>query len=167
MRKVRQCPTTLATMECPRPGGMISTVKSWLHLIVTVELEKMGRLCKKVCLSLPALAHRYPLSRLSMRHQSWPCRFNSLGIWVVGLDPHPTLGPFCDGPELRHKTSLPTYQMLGRFCRWIKMQNCHVRRTDVVNLYIRWLCSHQVPNGFLSGSQMFLKFPMHFLTRSQ
>jgi hypothetical protein len=103
MRKVRQCPTALATMECPRPGGMIPTVRSWLHLIVTVGLEKMGRLCKRVCVSLPALAHRYSSSRPSVRHQSWPCRFNSLGIWVVGLDPHPTPGPFCDGPELRHR----------------------------------------------------------------
>jgi len=36
---------------------------------------------------------------------------------------------------------LPTYQMLGRFCRWIKMQNCRVRqtntRTDYLNLYKR------------------------------
>ncbi len=63
----------------------------------------MGRLCKRVCLSLPALAHRCPSSRPSVRRQSWPCRFNSLGIWVVGLDPHPTPGPFCDGPELRHR----------------------------------------------------------------
>jgi len=52
MRKVRQCPTALATMECPRPGGMIPTVKLWLHLIVTVGLEKMGRLCNRMCVSL-------------------------------------------------------------------------------------------------------------------
>jgi len=72
--------------------------------------------------SLPALAHRYPSSRSSVRRQSWPCRFNSLGIWVVGLDPHPTPGPFCDGPEL-----------------------CH-GRTDIVNLYIS-LCLSLAPRS--------------------
>jgi len=57
MRKVRQCPTALAIMECLKPGGMIPTVRSWLHLIVTVGLEKMGRLCKRMCVSFSPPLH--------------------------------------------------------------------------------------------------------------
>ncbi len=83
MRKVRQCPTALATMECPRPGGMIPTVRSWLHLIVTVGLEKMGRLCKRVCVSLSLPSH------IGTRRLARPCVVNlghaGLTLWESGL----------------------------------------------------------------------------------
>ncbi len=156
MRKVRQCPT-----ECPRPGGMIPTVRSWLHLIVTVGLEKMGRLCKRVCLSLPALAHRCPSSRPSVRRQSWPCRFNSLGIWVVGLDPHPTPGPFCDGPELRHRRSEFIYKICSiphclsfheYFCYnchkfpWLSIVKCVEQLVFWPLSSKQWMCSQHFKN---------------------
>jgi hypothetical protein len=82
MRKVRKCPTALATMECPRPGGMIPTVRSWIHLIVTVGLENMGRLCKRVCVSLS------PPSHTGTRRLARPCVVNfgraGLTLWESG-----------------------------------------------------------------------------------
>jgi hypothetical protein len=50
---------------------------------------------------------------------------------------------FCDGPELRHKRTSPRLvgqfchrKCRGRFCRWIKMQNCRVRQTHAQTTWI-------------------------------
>jgi hypothetical protein len=119
MRKVRQCPTALATMECPRPGGMIPTVRSWLHLIVTVGLEKMGRLCKRVCVSLSPPLHT------GTRGLARPCVVNlgraSLTLWESrSLD-------WTHTPRRARSVTDPSSITDGRTDG----------RTDYVNLYIR------------------------------
>jgi hypothetical protein len=44
---------------------------------------------------------------------------------------------FCRAGPCRPSVTEPS-AVTQQFCRWIKMQNCRVRRTDVVNLYIRY-----------------------------
>jgi hypothetical protein len=59
--------------------------------------------------------------------------FFFLRTWVLGPQHAPS--PIDVKPEVcqGRNYDLPTNRMLGRFYRWIKMQNCRVRRTNVVN----------------------------------
>jgi hypothetical protein len=41
-------------------------------------------------------------------------------------------------PQIFWKKTLGTRNSDRQFCRWIKMQNCRVTQTHVVNLYIRY-----------------------------
>jgi hypothetical protein len=69
-------------------------------------------------------------AHFSLRFRTW---INSSGLGFQDSDRQ----THARTQQALRPTYLPTYQMLGQFCQWIKMQNCRVKRTDVVNLYIR------------------------------
>ncbi len=102
----------------------------------------------------------YPkISQVFLPGLTCPCR---PGLPCPG---HPGL------PVSQKDYDLPTYQMLGRFCRWIKMQNCRVRqtdaRTDYLNLYIRYyrmghgMCSLGHPRKGSPGRISLANGPIH------